>query len=279
MNILPQWVKRNSSVSHDTDATAFAEDHGTSQVHEAEMSPEPDAFEAADAMAPAPAEAPQATDVHDAPARPARSAWDLADDGTTPYIGVPQAQTQSRPVIEFPAAEPAETAAPAPAAGIQQKPNATRTRLIGFDKSDGSSVDLFDKPAAKAEGRSIFPVGWIIVVDGPGRGHAFTLHSGLSPIGRNDDQAIALNFGDTAISRHNHAAIVFDSETDGFMIGHGGKSNIVRLNGKPVIANEDLADGDIITIGETALRLRTFCGADFTWEDRAPEAADVLSVV
>ena len=279
MNILPQWVKRNSSVSHDTDATEYAEDQGAPQVHTAEMSAEPDVYEEADAMAPAPADTPQATDVHDATPRPARSAWDLADDGTTPYIGVPQAQAQSRPVIEFPAAERAEPAAPAPVAGTQQKPNATRTRLIGFDKSDGTSVDLFDQPKAKAEGRSMFPVGWIIVVDGPGRGHAFTLHSGLSPIGRNDDQAVALNFGDTAISRHNHAAIVFDSETDGFMIGHGGKSNIVRLNGKPVIANEDLSDGDIITIGETALRLRTFCGADFTWEDRAAETADVLSVV
>ena len=152
MNILPQWVKRNSSVSHDTDATAFAEDHGTSQVHEAEMSPEHDAYEAADAMAPAPAETPQVTDVHDAPARPARSAWDLADDGTTPYIGVPQAQTQSRPVIEFPAAERAEPAAPAPVAGTQQKPNATRTRLIGFDKSDGTSVELFDQPLDVAPG-------------------------------------------------------------------------------------------------------------------------------
>ena len=86
-----------------------------------------------------------------------------------------------------------------------------RTRLIGFDKSDGDVVDLFeDAPKAAATGsdRVQFPVGWVLVMAGPGRGHCFPLVAGMSQIGRGDDQAVSLDFGDSAVSRNNHAAIV-----------------------------------------------------------------------
>lgn len=141
-----------------------------------------------------------------------------------------------------------------------------RTRLIGFDKSDGEVVDLFDaQPQAASTERVQFPVGWLLVVEGPGRGHCFALLAGMSQIGRGTDQTVQLDFGDTAISRNNHAAVVFDEEASTFMLGHGGKANIVRLNGKPVISNETLNDGDQIKIGDTTLQLKTLCGEDFNW--------------
>ena len=141
-----------------------------------------------------------------------------------------------------------------------------RTRLIGFDKSDGAVVDLFNgEPEKAATARVQFPVGWLLVVEGPGRGHSFAIVAGMSQIGRGADQTVQLDFGDTAISRNNHAAVVFDSETGEFMLGHGGKANIVRLNGKPVISNETLQDGDKIKIGDTTLQLKALCGPDFNW--------------
>jgi len=145
-----------------------------------------------------------------------------------------------------------------------------RTRLIGFDKSDGDVVDLFDEtPQAAASATVQFPVAWLLVVEGPGRGHSFPLVAGMSQIGRGEDQSVRLDFGDNAISRQNHAAIVYDPENRKFMLGHGGKANIVRLNDQPVISNEDLSDGDRIKIGDTLIQLKTMCGEDFDWSDTA----------
>jgi hypothetical protein len=165
-------------------------------------------------------------------------------------------------------AAPTAQAAPKSEDGASRS-RRNRTRLIGFDKSDGEVVDLFDgapKVAATGE-RTQFPVGMLLVVEGPGRGFGFPLKAGMSSIGRGDDQAVALDFGDNAISRTSHAAIVYDTDTRGYTLGHGGKANIVRLNGKPVISNETMNDGDKIQLGETTLQLKTFCNAEFDWAD------------
>jgi pSer/pThr/pTyr-binding forkhead associated (FHA) protein len=107
----------------------------------------------------------------------------------------------------------------------------------------------------------------MLVSDGPGRGECFTLEAGMSQIGRGEDQAIQLDFGDNSISRTNHAAVVYDTDTHTFSIGHGGKKNIVRLNGKPVISNETLSAGDKIKIGETTLHFVPLCSDEFNWAE------------
>ena len=119
-------------------------------------------------------------------------------------------------------------------------------------------------------------MGWIVVTDGPGRGASFALTGGVASIGRGADQAIALDFGDVSISRQGHASIAYDDQENRFYLGHGGKANLVRLNGRPVVSTEDLADGDEIAIGETVLRFVALCGGAFAWtapEDAAGEEA------
>lgn len=158
---------------------------------------------------------------------------------------------------------------PAPAPSSRRRRN--KTRLLGYEHLEDDAGTAFDK-AGKAEptARAMFPVGWIVIAEGPGRGTCFTLEAGMSQIGRGDDQAIQLDFGDNSISRVNHAAIVYDPDTHSFLLGHGGKKNIVRLNGKPVISNETLSTGDAIHIGETKLRFTALCTGDFNWaEDMA----------
>lgn len=175
------------------------------------------------------------------------------------------------PVAKQPEPEVAPVEAP------KDKPRRSgrvKTRLIGFDKSNGDMVDIADfdkkeeKPAAKGP---LFPVGWLVIISGPGRGETFNLSSGVSQIGREEGQAIQLDFGDNSISRSNHASVAFDDEQQSFYIGHGGKSNLVRLNGKPLLSTEALKNGDEIRIGETTLRLVALCGEDFNWADK-PES-------
>ncbi len=141
-----------------------------------------------------------------------------------------------------------------------------KTRLLGFQAQEDAPEDVFESAKTAGESnKSEFPVGWIIVINGPGRGSCFTMFSGVSQIGRGEDQAVRLDFGDTSISRNNHAAVAFDDEQGKFFLGHGGKSNLVRLNGKPVLSTEELANGDLVRIGETTLKFVALCGEDFTW--------------
>lgn len=195
-----------------------------------------------------------------APAAP--SIWDLDDEAPAQPSAAPDA-------APAPAAQ--QSAAPAPRASARQR--RTKTRLIGFEKSDGNVVDAFGQMSTPAEAEEepaikvTFPVGWLLVVKGPGRGESFPLINGLSSIGRGGDQTVPLKFGDGAISRSGHAAIVYDGDKRSFTLGHGNKANIVRLNDQPLISNELLKNGDIIRIGETTLRLVTLCGDDFDWSE------------
>lgn len=154
----------------------------------------------------------------------------------------------------------------------RRKVNANKTRLMGFDTSDGHIVDLFSEDKKTTETtRFQYPVGMVMVTKGPGFGECFAVKTGMSQIGRGDDQAIKLDFGDMAISRENHAAIVYDPKEHSFLLGHGGKSNIVRLNGKPVVSTSDMKDGDEIEIGETRLRFVAICSPKFNWTSNESE--------
>lgn len=183
------------------------------------------------------------------------------------------------------AEEQAQGGAPKPRAGR------VKTRLLGFHRPEDKPADPFAKAAeARAEdapapemeapaGDPQFPVGWLIVLEGPGRGASFTLTGGVSKIGRGQDQAVRLDFGDTSISRDNHAAIAYDEERRTFFIGHGGKANLVRLNDMPVLSTETITHDDQIRIGETTLRFIALCGPDFSWDtegeaDSSHEAAE-----
>lgn len=220
--------------------------------------------------------------------------WELFDDGdedSEPHAAAPSSRPRTKPQ-----SEPRPVSVPSPAEdrdmsertmarealamiqarspgavkGIEGIPGTggrAKTRLIGFSSHDAGPEDLFrQKDSAEASTPNMFPVGWAIIIEGPGRGASFTLYSGLTQIGRGEDQSISLNFGDHAISRENHASIAYDEEDNMFYLGHGGKANIVRLNGRPVLSTEDLTNGDLIRIGETTLRFVALCGSDFAWD-------------
>jgi hypothetical protein len=243
-------------------------------VQPAPMQPAP--VQHAHGQAPAPVHAP-APAAAAAPVPRAPRIWDLEPEAQEAAV-MRFAETAAPPPR---AASPSPSPVPAPAPVPASEPPATeaprrsgrvRTRLLGFTATE----DIVPDPIAgatvpRAAGPAQFPVGWIVVTDGPGRGAAFTLGAGVSSIGRDEDQVIQLDFGDTAISRHMHAAIAYDPETRGFFLGQGGKSNIVRLNGRPVLSTEDLKDGDVIRIGETTLKLVAFCGRHFDWADAAAD--------
>ena len=187
--------------------------------------------------------------------------WEMADDVATEVERMREAEP-----------EPIVNVAPAVAGRAGKSAGRVKTRMLGFQLAEDGPTDVFEEAAAKVAAEpgdaqaTHFPAGWIIVVDGAGRGACFTVHNGVSQIGRGEDQAVRLDFGDTSISRNNHAAIAFDDEQGKFFLGHGGKSNLVRLNGNPVLSTEEVSNNDEIRIGETTLKFIALCGEDFTWK-------------
>jgi len=184
--------------------------------------------------------------------------WDIADN-----------ETEADPVSRKPkqTSEVLET----PTSLRPRRKARNKTRILGFTPQDTSVNSLLSDnggadTAVVKNIVSMNPTGWLVIVSGAGRGACFPLFSGMASIGRSADQMISLDFGDTAISRENHASIAYDPTEHIFYFGHGGKSNLVRMNGKPVLSTEVAKDGDEFLIGETTLRLKTFCGPDFNWE-------------
>lgn len=99
------------------------------------------------------------------------------------------------------------------------------------------------------------PVAQLLVTAGPGAGQRKAVHTGTSPIGRDpQSNRIALDAGDTFISRTGHAVLVHDPR-GGLRILDGGKANGVKVNGRRVERESLVKFGDTIEIGQTALRL------------------------
>lgn len=173
---------------------------------------------------------------------------------------------RSRPIMPQEQLQPQMPLAAPQSGGVKR----AKTRILGFHAQD-IPADPMEMAAAEPEPRGsseagMFPAGWLVVVDGPGRGNSFSVTTGVSTIGRGDDQCIRLDFGDQSVSRSAHASVAYDDEQKKFYIGHGGKSNVVRRNGAPVLATEEMHHGDLVRIGKTTLRFAAFCGAGFSWD-------------
>ena len=115
-------------------------------------------------------------------------------------------------------------------------------------------------------------VGWVIVMDGPGKGKSLPLGYGMNSVGRSKTERINLDFGDEQISRTQHAIITYDPRGRKYFVQHGGGKNLTYLNeDDPVLTPMELKGGEDIIIGSTKLRFLPFCGKEFDWQDDSAE--------
>lgn len=108
-------------------------------------------------------------------------------------------------------------------------------------------------------------VGWLVIVKGPGWGNAARLGYQWNSIGRDPDQRVCLNYGDSTISRKNHARLSYDPRSRKFMITAGDAINLIYVRGENLLAPTEIKTGDRIQIGETELMLISLCGENFDW--------------
>ena len=111
------------------------------------------------------------------------------------------------------------------------------------------------------------PVGWLVVVRGPGKGSVLTLGNGMNAIGRGTSARVRLDFGDANVSRANHARVAYDPRERRWLLSHGDGANLTYLNGEVVMAPAPIESGAEIQIGETTLRFQAFCSQEFDWPD------------
>ena len=146
-----------------------------------------------------------------------------------------------------------------------------RTRVY---RPQRDNVDTPVRPAPSAAGPPHAmedpPVGWLVVVAGPGQGNVLSLGNGANSIGRDDTERLQLNFGDDMISRTNHTTVTYDPRGRQFYIQHGGGTNLTYINDQPVLAPQELQANTNILVGNTTLRFVPLCGAQFNWD--TPEA-------
>lgn len=135
-------------------------------------------------------------------------------------------------------------------AGGLSRPHATA------DGASDQSADAMADPV----------VGWLVVVDGPGKGNYLKLGNGQNSIGRGNSERIKLDFGDDQISRSNHAMLTFDPRGGEFYIQQGSGTNLAYLNDSPVLAPTKLSTGSRITLGNTSLLFVPLCGENFSWD-------------
>lgn len=111
------------------------------------------------------------------------------------------------------------------------------------------------------------PVGWLVVVRGPGQGNFVAIGNGSNSIGRDQDERACLDFGDEMISRQGHSTITYDPMGKNYYIQHGAGKNLTYLDGQPVLSPTELAGFSKITLGNTVLLFVPLCCERFDWED------------
>ena len=110
-------------------------------------------------------------------------------------------------------------------------------------------------------------VGWLVVVDGPGRGRAVELGFGMNSIGTSVDNRVQLDFGDPAISREDHFSIAYDAIYRKFHLVRGRGTNLVYVNDTALTDARELPAFAEINVGATTLRFVPLCGADWAWPE------------
>ena len=143
--------------------------------------------------------------------------------------------------------------------------NGARTRVFRPGKS---LPEQPSQPAHPTQSNTMDdpPVGWLVVISGPGQGNFVVLGNGVNSIGRDASERLVLDFGDQHISRKSHAIITYDPRSKKFYLQQGGGINLIYVNDAPVLTPQELQPNTDIVLSATTLRFVPLCGESFDWD-------------
>ena len=124
---------------------------------------------------------------------------------------------------------------------------------VGRGAESGVTVPLFFEPIGIDP-----PVGWLVCIDGPDRGTDYRIRAGNNSIGRSELMMIFIE-RDPGISRENHAFILYDPDSNVYMIRPGDAAGLVHHNRKLVTEGVRLNPFDRIKLAKTTLVFVPLC--------------------
>ena len=175
--------------------------------------------------------------------------------------GAPAVPPDPVPTTPVPATRPVK----------QDAGEAERTRIHRGNRFAAPGPDARAQPADRGPDGGVDPMadppaGWLVIVDGPGKGRAVTLGLHHNPIGRDAGSRVVLDYGDETISRIRHLVVTYDPEGRRFYVTPGDGTNLCYVNDQPVLASMPLEPCARIRTGRTTLRFVPLCGPDFSWD-------------
>lgn len=128
------------------------------------------------------------------------------------------------------------------------------TRILGYETAGYENV------------RADPVVGWLVVLDGPGKGSFRPIFKGSNTIGRSGSQRVPIDFGDDAISSEKQAFLTYDERKRSYqLVPNLERPNLVYHNDAALTSNVDLKQHDKVMMGRTTLLFVPLCGPDFDW--------------
>lgn len=109
-------------------------------------------------------------------------------------------------------------------------------------------------------------VGWLVCVEGPGKGRDYRLVNRINTIGRDDSNDVALT-GDQSISQKNNAKLGYDPRHNVFTLIPGDGKNMSYLNDQPLYSPMVLNPYDVIEMGDYKLVFIPLCSDRFRWPE------------
>lgn len=138
------------------------------------------------------------------------------------------------------------------------KRSAPQTHVkISVQEDEEKTVGLYQK-----RGMEKCTAGWLVCIAGEAYGRDFPLYAGFNRIGRGSGNDIRLN--DNQVSRDEHCSVVYEEKKNVFYLTPKG-GNLTYVGEEMVHQAQQIAGGDVITVGQTQLELAVFCTGDKKW--------------
>ncbi len=130
-------------------------------------------------------------------------------------------------------------------------------------ESYGETVCEFEKTInfCDDETQNIFTAGWLVCIEGNEKGKSHVICSGRNYVGRSQYMDIVLS--DNSVSEEKHFSIVYDPKSVTFYIICG--TGHTYLNGKAVLSESVIADGDMIQVGTSKYVFVAYCKKGREW--------------
>ena len=110
------------------------------------------------------------------------------------------------------------------------------------------------------------PTGWLVAIEGPGKGTILTIGIGNNGVGRGDEPRVTIPFDDNEISRGQSFSLVYDPKHRRYYLLPGSGKTLVYFDDQPVLERLEIKSGMSFQVGQSIFRFIALCDETFDWQ-------------